>query len=269
MRVTSKIFSTGKNLLVLTTALTLAFPANQFAQQGDAPTAPSATKAAATSAEAQKRSLVDYSKPQAHYPNPLGPYQGRRVAEPSFSNTPRIEQLIKNGELVLSLDDALALALENNLDLAIARYNLNIADTDILRAKAGNSIRGVATGLVSGTPGGGQGGFGTGASGAGAGGTTGGAGGAGSGAAGLVTSTLGSTGPGIPQFDPSLTSNLQIEHLVSPLSNTVTTGVPILQQNTGTANFAYNQGFALGTNMSVGFNNSRSSTNSLGNTLNP
>jgi outer membrane protein TolC len=264
MRVSRQIVSTSKNLLVMVTAFTLAFPASVFAQ--DAPAAPSATK---TSNVVQQRSLVDFTKPQAHFPNPLAPYKARELQEPDLSNTPRIDQLIKNGEIVLSLNDAVALALENNLDLAIARYNLNIADTDILRAKAGNSIRGVATGLVSGTPGGGQGGFGTGASGAGAGGTTGGAGGAGSGAAGLVTSTLGSTGPGIPQFDPSLTGNLQIEHLVSPLSNTVTTGVPILQQNTGTANFSYNQGFAPGTNMSVGFNNTRTSTNSLGNTLNP
>ena len=49
---------------------------------------------------------------------------------------------------------AIAPALENNLDLAIARYNLPIADTDILRAKAGQGLLGVPTGLVQGTPGG-------------------------------------------------------------------------------------------------------------------
>ncbi|MCU1312186.1 MAG: outer rane efflux protein [Candidatus Angelobacter sp.] len=262
MRVLRHMVTTSKNLLVLATTFTLVFPASVFAQ--DAPTAPSATKTPAT-----QRSLVDFTKPNLHFPNPLGPYKAHQVQEPDFSNTPRIDQLIKNGELVLSLNDAIALTLENNLDLAIARYNLNIADTDILRAKAGNSIRGVATGLVTGTPGGGQGGFGTGASGAGAGGTTGGAGGAGAGSSGLVQSTLGATGPAVPQFDPSLTSSLQIEHAVFPQSNTITTGVPILQQNSGTANFAYNQGFAPGTNVSVGFNNSRLTTNSLGSFLNP
>ncbi|MCU1306269.1 MAG: outer rane efflux protein [Acidobacteriaceae bacterium] len=262
MRVLRHMVTTSKNLLVLAMAFTLVFPASVFAQ--DAPAAPSATKA-----PPPQRSLVDFTKPNLHFPNPLGPYKAHQVQEPDFSNTPRIDQLIKNGELVLSLNDAIALALENNLDLAIARYNLNIADTDILRAKAGNSIRGVATGLVTGTPGGGQGGFGTGASGAGAGGTTGGAGGAGAGSSGLVQSTLGATGPAVPQFDPSLTSTLQIEHAVFPQSNTITTGVPILQQNSGTANFAYNQGFAPGTNMSVGFNNSRLTTNSLGSFLNP
>jgi outer membrane protein TolC len=264
MQVSRRILSTSKQLLVLATSLTLAFPASVFAQQ-NAPAAPSAV----AQSDAQKRSLVDFTKPQLHFPNPIAPYTARKVQEPAFSNTPRIDQLIKNGQLVLSLDDAIALALENNLDLAIARYNLNIADTDVLRAKAGSSVRGVATGLVSGTPGGGQGGFGTGASGAGAGGTTSGAGGAGAGSAGLVQSTLGATGPSVPQFDPSLNATLETEHQVVPLSNSITTGVNILQQNTGTANFTYNQGFAPGTSMSVGFNNSRQTTNSLGSFLNP
>ena len=65
-----------------------------------------------------------------------------------------------DGKLMLSMDDAVALALENNLDIAIARYNLNIADTDVLRAKAGAAILGVIAGIVQNTPGGGVGGLG-------------------------------------------------------------------------------------------------------------
>jgi outer membrane protein len=262
MRVCS-LKNAGKNLTVAAMALTMVFPVNVFAQQ-DAPQAPSAVAQ-------QKTSITkpaDFSRPTAHFPNPIGPYMAHDVKAPSFANTPRLDQLIKDGKLYLSLDDAIALALENNLDLAIARYNLDIADTDILRAKAGSGILGVASGLVSGTPGGGQGGFGTGASGAGAGGTTAGAGGAGAGSSGLVLSTAGG-GPAIPQFDPSLNGSLEIEHAVFPLSNTVTTGVNVLQQNTGTANFSYNQGFAPGTLMSVGFNNNRQTTNSRGNAVNP
>src|SRR5207245_5376057 len=113
---------------------------------------------------------------------------------PSLSNTPRIDQLLQNGKLMLSMDDAIALALENNLDIAIARYNLNIADTDILLANSGQSTRGVNTGVVQGTPGGGVGGIGgtytTGSQGGGAGGTTTRAGGARTGSCGLVTCTL-------------------------------------------------------------------------------
>ncbi|MBZ5510003.1 MAG: TolC family protein [Acidobacteriia bacterium] len=219
----------------------------------------------ASSAWAQR---TDYSKGKSQFPNPIAPYQARTVPPPNFSNSPRIDQLIKNGKLMLSLDDAITLALENNLDLAIARYNLDIADTDILRTKSGAAARGVATGIVSGTPGGGVNGFGTGASGASAGGTSSAAGGAGTGTGGLVTSTTG-VGPTVPSFDPFLSGTLQIEHSVTPLSNTVTAGVANLLQNTGTANFAYNQGFATGTNMSVGFNNSRLTTNSIRTNLNP
>ena len=128
---------------------------------------------------ATAQNLVDYSKPASHFPYFVGPYVAHQVPPPTFGNTLRIESLLKEGKLRLSLPDAVALALENNLDLAIARFNLSIADTDIMRAKSGESVRGVATGLVQGTPGGGIGGFGTGAPGAGAGGTSGGAGGAG------------------------------------------------------------------------------------------
>ena len=81
------------------------------------------------------------------------------MAAPNLSNTPRIEQLMQNGKLMLSMNDAVALAMENNLDIAIQRYNLNIADTDILRAQAGGSTLGVNSGIVSGTPGGGTGGL--------------------------------------------------------------------------------------------------------------
>src|SRR5580693_6648244 len=113
--------------------------------------------------ETLAQNLVDYSKPASHFPYFVGPYVVHEVPPPAFGNAPRIESLLKNGKLRLSLSDAVTLALENNLDIAIARFNLSIADTDIMRAKSGETVRGVATGLVQGTPGGGIGGFGTGA----------------------------------------------------------------------------------------------------------
>ncbi len=67
----------------------------------------------------------------------------RHLPPPNLANTPRIEQLMHDGKLYISMNDAVALALENNLDIAISRYNLNIADTDIWRAKAGANILGV------------------------------------------------------------------------------------------------------------------------------
>ena len=98
-----------------------------------------------------------------HSHNPMRLTAPDTVPEPQLANSPRLDQLIRDGKLYMSLQDAIDLALENNLDLAIARYNLPIANTDILRTKAGGYFRGVNTGVVQGTPGGGVGGFGTGA----------------------------------------------------------------------------------------------------------
>lgn len=207
-------------------------------------------------------SQQDFSKPAPMFPQVWKPYQARHVAAPSFKNSNRIANLVQSGKLMLSLDDAIAAALENNLDLVIARYNLPIADTDILRTKSGASNRGVNSGVVSGTPGGGVGGIGnTGAQGGGAGGTTTSAGGAGAGTSGIVSSTLG-VGPTVDSFDPILTSSLSLQHSNTPEANTIFTGVPSLLQNTGTANFAYNQGFATGTLLTVEFSNSRVTSNS-------
>jgi outer membrane protein len=214
------------------------------------------------------QNVIDFSKAAGHFPNPIGPYLAHQVPPPRAANTPTLDTLLKDGKLRLSLSDAVALALENNLDLAIARFNLSIADTDIMRAKSGESVRGVATGLVQGTPGGGIGGFGTGAPGAGAGGTTGGAGGAGTGASGLVQSTLG-TGTPIDNFDPIVTGGLNLDHAAYPESSQVLYGVPTLKQNTALANFSYTQGFATGTLMGVTFNNDRITNNSAFTFLSP
>src|SRR5271167_1792824 len=157
--------------------------------------------------EARPLPVLNYAKPVSHFPNPIGPYTPRHLSAPNLANTARIDSLMHDGKLYLSLNDAVALALENNLDIAIARYNLNIADTDILRAKAGAVTLGVNTGVVQNTPGGGVGGLG-GQVGSGTGGTTLGAGGAGAGAGGLVGSTLG-LGSTILSFDPIVTGTLQ------------------------------------------------------------
>jgi len=216
--------------------------------------------------EARPLPVLDYAKPVSHFPNPIGPYTPRHVAPPNLANTARIDGLMHDGKLYLSLNDAIALALENNLDIAIARYNLNIADTDVLRAKAGASILGVPLGVVQNTPGGGVGGVGA-QVGSGTGGTSVGAAGAGAGALGLTSSTLG-LGPLITTFDPVITGTLQEDHN-NTLPSNLFSGVPIVRTNTGSVGFAYQQGFQWGTNMSVGFNNSRGVTNSAFNSINP
>jgi len=204
--------------------------------------------------EAKPVPALNYSQPAKHFPNPIAPYTPHQVAPPNLANTSRLESLMREGKLYLSLNDAIALALENNLDIAIARYNLNIADTDVLRAKAGAAILGVNVGIVQNTPGGGVGGIGT-QVGSGTGGTSLGAGGAGVGVGGIVGSTAGGLfGPQITSFDPVLTGVFQSDRFHILPSSTFSPASP---QNTTTANFQYNQGFQWGTNLSVGFNNSR------------
>src|SRR5580704_15589589 len=230
---------------------------------------PPATPVPQNTPETRPLPVSNYSQPVSHFPNPIGPYKARHLAEPSLANTARIDQFMRDGKLYLSLNDAIALALENNLDIAIARYNLNIADTDVLRSKAGASILGVNAGVVLNTPGGGIGGIGA-TSGASTGGTSLGAGGIGAGTNGLVSSTLG-LGPNINSFDPVVTGTLQEDHFsqqVTSIFQGVTPGTGLVQ-NTGTANFAYNQAFQWGTNLSVGFNNTRSTTNNFFTSLSP
>ena len=134
----------------------------------------------------------DFSKPYASFlRNPLGIYLPTTIAKASFANSVRLSDMVKDGKIYLSLSDAIALALENNYDIAIARYDLSIADTDILRTKTGQSALGAPSGLIANTLGGSASILSTGG---GPGGTTGGSGGAGSGTAGL-TLTTGGAGP--------------------------------------------------------------------------
>jgi outer membrane protein TolC len=220
-------------------------------------------QAPAPNGSAAKQAPVPVAQLQ-HSWNPLSFYRGQVVPPPSMANSVRLDTLIRDGKLYLSLRDAIDLALENNLDIVIARYNLPIAQMDILRTSAGGLVRGVNTGVVSGTPGGGQGGFGAavGNAGAGAGGTTGGAGGAGTGASGLVQSTLG-TGTPVQGFDPILSAQGYVDHTAQQLSNFQLEGVSVYKVNTiaGTVNFTEN--FPTGTSLQFGWLNNRITTNGI------
>src|SRR6202522_4833959 len=250
LRLTTAAVLFGTLIGTLTGTLTLA----GWAQ--DAPAAPSPQNAAPLP-------VLNYAQPVTHFPNPIAPYRARHLAAPNLANTARIDSLMHDGKLYLSLNDAIALALENNLDIAISRYNLNIADTDVLRAKAGATILGVNAGVVQNTPGGGVGGIGATAGGS-TGGTSLGAGGIGAGTNGLVSSTLGQ-GPNITSFDPVITGTLQEDHFSQEASSIFQGVLPgsSLIQNTGTVDFAYNQAFQWGMNLNIGFNNTRSTTNSF------
>ena len=264
-------FSTSANRLLLAMGLAVILISGASGQQSNQtaqsqPTLPPQAEpsSAPVGAPALRRFVLeDYAKPFGYFPNPVAPYLAHHVPAPNLTNSSKINDLLRDGKLYISMDDAVALALENNLDVDIQRYNLSIADTDILRAKAGSSTLGINSGVVQNTPGGGVGPIGN-QVGSGQGGTSVAAGGAGSGTGGLVLSTLGS-GPAITSFDPVLSGTLSLDRqrtiCTSPFCGNDT--------NTGTMNFSYLQGFHWGTTLQVSFDNTRQTTNSPFTILSP
>ena len=88
----------------------------------------------------------------------IAPYTSRHVPAPNLTNSAMTDKLFRDGNIYLSINDAVAMAIENNLDISLQRYNLSIADTDILLTSSGSPSRGVNASVVQGTPGGAIGG---------------------------------------------------------------------------------------------------------------
>jgi len=181
-------------------------------------------------------SKYHFTKAPSAFPNLINPYRPIRVDEPSLTNSPRIDQLIHDGKLEISLQDAVELALENSLDIAVQRYNPWIADTGILKTEAG--------------------GFGGGVPGAAFGGSS-------------------ANNPFV-NFDPTLTSTLIIDDNKFPINNALKSGtgtgvsslIP-LTSHTTTFNMQYSQGFHTGTTFFTTWNNTRSSSTPSANLFNP
>ncbi|MGA7859110.1 MAG: TolC family protein [Terracidiphilus sp.] len=261
----------GRQLRALAAAmLTLAAGVpSGFAQQA----APTATDKAASNLPAApapvkteplnlRPSSRDFTKPAGGLlGDPINMYRPTSIAKANFENSVRLTDLVKDGKIYLSLSDAIALALENNYDIAVARYDLDIADTDILRTKTGAAPLGAPTGLITSTLGGSSS---TLTSGGGPGGTTGGAGGAGSGVNGL-TLTTGGAGPSPEGLEPSVSSTIQYDRQSAPSSSFFTGGT----STTKTYDFAYNQGFVTGTSMQFGWDNTASTSTNPVTTYSP
>jgi outer membrane protein TolC len=218
---------------------------------------PSAPSVVLTEPVDLRPSLRDFSKPAGRIlGNPIKMYLPTSIGKASFANSVRLTDLVKDGKIYLSLSDALALALENNYDIAIARYNLDIADTDVLRTRAGSLVRGVNSGVIANTLGGSAS---TLVSGGGPGGTTGGSGGAASGSSGLVLSTSG-VGPTPENLDPSVSGAIQFDRNKSQQTSLFS---PASKTNTEQYNFTFTQGFTPGTSLAVAWNNSRNASNNI------
>jgi outer membrane protein len=211
---------------------------------------------------------------------PWNPYRAKAVNSVDDRNTSRLYDLMRGGNVYLSLADAIALAIENNLDVQMTRYQLPIADTDVLRAKGGGALRGITTAtteLPTGVGGPSSPLLTTPAS-----GTT--------PATAVPTNlfdlslvTSGSTtqaissqsplpsasGPPIPQYDPLLTGNLMWAHQTTLETDTLTTGHTAFVANSATAGLNLQQGFSTGTQYTLGYNSTYQSSNSLRDNYNP
>ncbi|MCX6628034.1 MAG: TolC family protein [Candidatus Solibacter sp.] len=197
-----------------------------------------------------------------------------------YENSPRVHELIRAGNLYLSLQDALALAIENNLDIELQRYLLPLGDTELLRAKGGGLTRGINFTLLD-VP-------------VGTGGplspvpTNAAAAGRASAGSSVATTALGlnvlgepqtnasiqgtiaqSNGTTIPNYDPAVTGQLNWTHQTTPQTSTVQTGSSTLVTGTTLFNAGVQQGFASGAQAGFNFNNSRVSLNSLRSGYNP
>ena len=197
-----------------------------------------------------------------HSHNPLFPYMPSTAPELDLSNSPRLQNLIRDGKIYISLRDAIAVAIENNLDLAYFRYNFPIAQTDIQRTKSGATANGVNAQVTQST----QGGFSSSASGAGGGGSSGGSAAAGNG--GIVTSTLGA-GTSVSSFDPYLTFNGHVDHTTTPEVNQFQVGTPLFKTNTIEVLSNFSQSFPIGTNVSATYQGERLAVNSPDFSINP
>jgi len=194
------------------------------------------------------------------------PYRAQEVPPVNLANSPRLESLLRAGRIYLSLQDAVALALENNLDIAVQRYGPLMADASLLRAEAGGLLRGVPTAVqrattsalaqATGAAGGVGGAVTTGAAVTTGGGEAGGA-------------IIIQTGTAVPNLDPVLFTQVNFSHRTSPQTNSFTTGTNALILRNDVANFGIQKGFLTGGSVSFGWNNSRLETNAGRSDFNP
>ena len=163
---------------------------------------------------------IDYTKPKSHFWNPIAPYTATNVPAPRLGNTPRLEQLLQDGKIYLSLSDAVTLALRTTTTLRLRGSTWTLRTRIFCARRRGRFLRGVSTGLVQNTLGGTTQ---TILSGGGPGATSAGTGGGGAGVGGMVLSTNGG-GPTPEALDPVLTGQLSYEAQNPPQLNTLFSG---------------------------------------------
>ena len=189
------------------------------------------------------------------------PYRPRSVPPINLANTNRLESLIRGGNLYLSADDVIALALENNLDIEIQRYGPLLNREVTLRAQSGGPLRGVGVGVAQGPQSVSLTGVSLNASG---GGTTTAA--AGVSSSGQIVTNL---GPSLITLDPQTFFYANFAHSTSPESNTVLSGTTALIAETRTIEAQYAQNFLWGMSAQLTFASQYNKYNSAAYALDP
>ena len=183
------------------------------------------------------RAKYDFSRAPSYFPNIIRPYESQHVAPPDLVNSPRLDQLVHDNKLEINLQDAIELALENSIDIAVQRYNPWIADAGLLNAKSGQTS------------------FGTPAS---------------------VSVISSSSAPinafslNIVSFDPILQSTNSVGEFTTPINNplisgtgTTSNGLLAIISHSNEFNDSYSQTFETGTNFTVAWDNTRNRSSSF------
>jgi outer membrane protein len=233
----------ARPLLAAVLAMTLAGgPASPaFAQEPQQPPpAPPAKTTAAPIPVSLGSAKHNFTRAPRPFPNLIAPYRAIKIEETSVANSPRIEQLIHEGKLEISLQDAVELALENSVDIAVQRYYPWIADVGILKASSGASGYGTPGAAIAGS-----------------------------------SASLNPFAFVITSYDPLLTSSVFFDDRKTPINNPFISGTGTsatagsIVSHTATYNTQYSQYFPTGTSMSVTYDNTRSSNSAAANFFNP
>jgi outer membrane protein len=180
------------------------------------------------------------------------------VPAPSLANTPQVNQLIQADKLMLSLDAAIELTLQNNLDIAVSRYERPLAQLDVLRAKSGGAARGVQGAPISNA-------LFAGAIGAGIGNVSGlgGTGGGGFTGAGVTSTSF------VGCCDPFTGFSFGWNNSSTPLNFESLTGVAVEGSHTANYSTFFGKGWLTGTSFLTSVSGTRNSTNSISTLFNP
>ncbi len=208
---------------------------------------------------AQQSAGSPYLRGAGTWPN-FAIYRPTEVAPVDLADSPRIGRLIRDGKLYVSLADAIALALENNLDIAVARFTPLQADVGLLRTRGGGIAQGVQTGVTTAS---------TGASAVGAGQVPGQATGVSEAASQTVGGGAGGGVGTVANLDPSLTTSFGWNHNSNPQVSDFVSGRTAILRDFHSQQLTYSQGFLTGTSFQLGFSNFGQDTNNVRTNFNP